>query len=79
MGAPSASSAVRRAGAVFAVWQEYLAALLVHTGLEEARAMDLSVLLLASMEGPLVLCRAQRTLEPFDRVAAQLVRAVGLT
>ncbi len=69
---------VEVAGAVFAEWQDALAALLVQAGVEATRATDLAVLLLASMEGSLVLCRAQRTLEPFDRVTAQLVRAVGL-
>jgi len=70
---------VALAGRVFEEWQGALASLLEHTGVEPRRAADLALLLLVSMEGSLVLCRAQRSLEPFDRVTAQLVGLVGLT
>jgi hypothetical protein len=41
------------------------------------RAADLALLLLVSVEGSLVVCRAEQSLEPFDRVTAQLVAVVG--
>jgi hypothetical protein len=67
------------AGQVFIEWEGALAGLLRQTGVEARRAADLAILLLVAMEGSLVLCRAQRSLEPFDRVTDQLLRAVGIT
>jgi AcrR family transcriptional regulator len=67
------------AGQVFTEWEGALAGLLRQTGVEARRAADLAILLLVAMEGSLVLCRAQRSLEPFDRVTDQLLRAVGTT
>ncbi len=70
---------VALAGRVFTGWQQALASLLEQTGVEPRRAADLAVLLLASMEGCLVLCRSQRSLDPLDRVTAQLLVVAGTT
>ncbi len=61
------------AGSVFVEWQAALAGLFERTGVPPDRAADLALLLLVSVEGSLVVCRAERSLEPFDRVTAQLV------
>ncbi len=61
------------AGSVFTEWQAALAGLLERTGVPPDRAADLALLLLVSVEGSLVVCRAEQSLEPFDRVTAQLV------
>jgi AcrR family transcriptional regulator len=68
---------VALAGRVFIEWQEALAALLEVAGLEAGHAADVALLLVVAMEGSLVLCRAQRSLEPFDRVTDQLLGMVG--
>jgi hypothetical protein len=65
------------AGSVFIEWQAALAGLLERTGVPPDRAADLALLLLVSVEGSLVVCRAEQSLEPFDRVTAQLVAVVG--
>lgn len=65
------------AGSVFIEWQAALAGLLERAGVAPVRAADLALLLLVSMEGSLVVCKAERTLEPFDRVTAQLVVVAG--
>jgi AcrR family transcriptional regulator len=63
-----------RAGAVFARWQELLAASFVRAGVAPARAADLAVLAISAIEGALILSRAQRDVGPLDRVREQLVR-----
>jgi TetR/AcrR family transcriptional regulator, lmrAB and yxaGH operons repressor len=64
--------------AVFRTWRERLSAVLVEGGLREADASRFAALLIASTEGAVVLSRAERSLEPFDLVANDLVRQVGV-
>jgi AcrR family transcriptional regulator len=64
------------AGSVFAAWRSKLADLLVEAGFDQERAPDVAVLLLAAMEGSLVVTRAQQDLDAFDRVVGQLVGVV---
>jgi AcrR family transcriptional regulator len=65
-----------RTADIFRGWRVRLAALLKDGGLPAREAARLSVLLLASSEGAVVLSRAERSLEPFDLVAEQLLRQV---
>lgn len=68
------------AGQVFGRWERALADTLVDGGLEPTVAGDLSTTVLAAVEGAILLARARRGVEPFDRVAAHLdllVRAVA--
>lgn len=60
------------AAAVFAVWTQALAELLVTDGLAETAAADLAVLLVSAIEGALVLARAARDTEPLDVVHRHL-------
>jgi TetR/AcrR family transcriptional regulator, lmrAB and yxaGH operons repressor len=62
------------AGTIFRAWTERLSDLLVAGGLRKAAANQLATMLVAATEGAVVLCRAQRSREPFDRVAATLLR-----
>ncbi|RKR74260.1 TetR/AcrR family transcriptional regulator [Frondihabitans australicus] len=62
-----------RAAEVFRTWRGRLAELLVDAGVEPAAAAGFAALLIAASEGAVVVCRADRTLEPFDSVAAQLI------
>jgi AcrR family transcriptional regulator len=60
------------AGQVFLRWQTALAATFEEGGLDPAGATDLATTVLAAFEGALLLTRAQRSIEPFDRVTAGL-------
>ena len=60
------------AGEVFAEWQELAADALRRRGVPARRADSIATLLLASLEGAIVLCRAQRTLRPLVRVSDEL-------
>jgi len=53
-------------------WRKTLAAHFVRAGTSTRRAGELATLLLASLEGAHVLCRAEGTIKPFDRAAAAL-------
>ena len=60
------------AAAAFARWQEVLAHRLIADGAGPARAEELAVLSIASIEGALVMARARRDPEPLDTVHRQL-------
>ncbi len=60
------------AGEVFADWQEVVADALRRRGVAAARARSIATLLLASLEGAIILCRAQRSLRPLERVSDEL-------
>jgi AcrR family transcriptional regulator len=63
---------VERAGAVFRSWRAAIAEVLEVSGLNTQQAQALAMTMLAACEGAVVLCRAERTFEPLDVVAAQL-------
>src|SRR4051812_5794041 len=56
------------AGEVFSRWQDALADGLRARGVAAARARSLAALTIASIEGAILLARAQRSLAPLDRV-----------
>ncbi len=56
------------AGAAFARWTELLAARLAAHGAAPARARELATFAIASIEGALILCRAERSTRPLDAV-----------
>jgi AcrR family transcriptional regulator len=60
------------AGDVFADWQTMVADALRRRGVAAARARSIATLLLASIEGAIILCRAQRSLRPLERVSDEL-------
>ena len=62
----------RHAGAAFGRWQELLEGRLIVQGVKPARAGELAVLVIASIEGALVMARARRDPEPLDNVHRQL-------
>ena len=70
---------VRGAAAeAFAGWERLIADALVRRlgDAGRARAQSLATLVIASIEGAVVLARAQRSVEPLQRVAAELERAL---
>jgi TetR/AcrR family transcriptional repressor of lmrAB and yxaGH operons len=58
---------------IFRGWREHLAALLARGGVPAPAAARFATTLIASAEGAVVLSRAERSLEPLDLVAAELV------
>jgi len=66
---PSASEA---AAASFASWEHLLAHAIQRHGQTAERASSLATLVIAAIEGAVVLARAQRSVAPFDRVAEEL-------
>ena len=62
------------ARAVLHAWQNRLADLLVQGGMEQAAAAPFATMLIASAEGAVVLARAERSMGPFEAVAAQLLQ-----
>ncbi|APA98469.1 TetR/AcrR family transcriptional regulator [Nocardia seriolae] len=61
---------------VFRQWQVPFRDCLRRNGFEEADATNLATLLIAGLEGALVLCRTEGDTEPLDRVADALERAL---
>jgi AcrR family transcriptional regulator len=69
------------AAGVFARWQQALAGLFVRHGLPPERGRRLAALLVASVEGAVVMCRTERSIAPLEAVAEEihelLVHALG--
>jgi TetR/AcrR family transcriptional repressor of lmrAB and yxaGH operons len=61
------------AASVFRAWRGRLAALYVEGGVEPTEATRFAATLVAASEGAVVISRAERSLDPFETVAAQLV------
>jgi AcrR family transcriptional regulator len=64
------------AAKVFADWEALLARSLREHGASRKDAQQVATLIVAAVEGTVAMCRAERSAEPLDRVAAQLERAV---
>jgi AcrR family transcriptional regulator len=60
------------AAAAFARWQASLAGALRHGGLSSSRSKRIAVLTISSLEGAIVLARAQRDTAPLDAVAREM-------
>jgi AcrR family transcriptional regulator len=60
------------AATAFGRWEEVLSQRLVADGVSVARAGELAVLAIASIEGALVIARARRDVEPLESVHRQL-------
>lgn len=58
--------------ATFAEWQSLCASALRRSGVATAEADRIGMLAVASIEGAIILCRAERSLEPLNLVAAEL-------
>jgi TetR/AcrR family transcriptional repressor of lmrAB and yxaGH operons len=58
----------------FRAWAGLLAEQLEATGITPARARSIGLTTLAGMEGALILCRAEGSVEPLDAVAEELLR-----
>lgn len=70
--AGSAERLRRMAHEAFERWQSILGTALLREGLPAARARSLSVLIVASIEGTVALCRAARSTQPLEEVRREL-------
>ncbi len=62
------------AAAAFGAWSQTLTDALERRGVDPSRARALGTLAIASVEGAIVLARAERSAEPLERVGAELER-----
>lgn len=65
-------SLLESAAKVFDGWQSMLVESLQGSGIGDDQARQSAQLVIAATEGSIVLCRAMRSVEPLDNVAAQL-------
>jgi AcrR family transcriptional regulator len=63
----------------FRSWESVLAGQLETAGLPAHRAKGIALATLAGMEGALILCRAEGTVQPLDDIAAELMRLLPST
>jgi AcrR family transcriptional regulator len=66
---------LNHAAAIFRAWRGRLAALYELGGMDATAAARLATTVVAASEGAVVVSRAERSLEPFELVAAQLLAA----
>jgi TetR/AcrR family transcriptional repressor of lmrAB and yxaGH operons len=66
-----------QAAAIFVAWQGQLERSLGAAGMLPRKARGAAALVLAALEGALVLCRAQREVGPLDAVGEALADFVG--
>lgn len=66
-----------RTAAVFRAWRAQLARLLEQGGMPASRAPAFAATLIAATEGAVAMARADRSMEPFDLVAADLRQAAA--
>lgn len=71
------SSLIPQANAVFGEWQELIASGLTGMGITGVRAVGLATLIVASIEGGLILARANRDTAPLERVQEELEQILG--
>lgn len=65
------------AGKAFAGWEAVIARDLRERGVPAARARSLATMLIASIEGAIVISRAQRSVRALERVADELEAIIG--
>jgi hypothetical protein len=64
------------AGTIFRTWTELLTDLCHAGGMETKSARSLAVTVIAATEGVVAMCRAERNLEPFEKVHGFLMSFV---
>ena len=74
--APDTPAQRTRAGEMFKSWRELLSSMLIEGGVHRERAPGLAAGLLAACEGAVALARAEKSVKPFNLVAAEQVRSV---
>ncbi|MEV7427496.1 TetR/AcrR family transcriptional regulator [Streptomyces sp. NPDC091212] len=62
----------RSAATAFARWQEALAALFIRHGLTDERGRRLGAFIIATVEGAVIMCRAEQSLAPIEAAATEI-------
>jgi len=62
---------------VFRTWREELASLMIEGGLPDRHAPGIAAMLIAAAEGAVVMCRAERRIDIFDDVTAEVLARVA--
>lgn len=65
-----------RAGVGFAAWTGTIERMLLASGVPESRTASLAALILATIEGTVIVSLAQRSMEPMERAAEELLKAI---
>jgi TetR/AcrR family transcriptional repressor of lmrAB and yxaGH operons len=65
------------AGAAFARWEDLLTSAIERKGMSADRARSVASLVVAAIEGAIVMARAQRSTKPLERVTAEIERVVA--
>jgi AcrR family transcriptional regulator len=68
---------LNHAGTIFRNWTELLTGLCEAGGLDSRAARSLAVTVIAATEGAVAICRAERSVEPFEEVHKVLSSLVG--
>jgi AcrR family transcriptional regulator len=66
-----------RTAKIFQSWRSRMASQFAAGGVNKARAPALAATLISACEGAVILSRAERSLEPFDAVAAELLSTIS--
>lgn len=69
----SAAGPLQAAAAAFSLWVAKLKNALIEEGRDAKTAEGLATLVVAAAEGAIALCRAERSIDPFDQVADQIL------
>jgi hypothetical protein len=64
---------LQQAAVIFRAWRSRLTDLYVQAGLEPAAAARFATVVIAATEGAVVMCRAERSLEPLELIAEDLL------
>lgn len=72
-------AALDAAAETFASWRTLLANQLEKHGAPSAKAQSLATMIVASIEGTVPMCRAQRSTEPLDHVEEQLLALIRMS
>lgn len=72
------AAVMQEVSAAFRSWSDLLAEQLTASGVPAKRATTIALAALAAMEGALILCRAEGSVEPLDVVAEELMRLLPM-
>jgi len=64
---------LERSESIFETWQKVLTDKFLKAGLSHKQATDFTTTLIAASEGAVVMARSAKNIQPFERVASQLV------
>ena len=72
LGRAESPEAADLAGEFFATWQDILAGAIGSSGMEEEQCRSLAALIIAAVEGAVIMSMARRSIQPMDQVQAQI-------